>query len=264
MYWNLLNITAFELKRYLYSSKIILLFLVSTIPTLIYLQFAAREASALSTLEEVAIPIYILGILVYFSHFIGTMVAILVVSDIVAGDRSLDILLTSPTSRSVILGGKTLAAILIVIMTVLICFFSSYIVFITITDLPSVEWQLRAFILTVALILFPLALSLLFSVIALLVKDLSPSTAAYVPLFVFFVIPFIIWTSVILRFFQFGITDFSYLGWVDDILSFEFQLSQVQATRQQYELAILVVSSLTTACFLLALLLFYRVEGLIH
>lgn len=263
MHWNLVTVATFELKRYIFSSKIIVLLLVSTIPTLFYLQFAAREALTIAAIEEIDVPQYLLGVLVYFSHFIGTLVAILVVSDIVAGERSLDLLLASPTSRTTILGGKIIAAILIVVLTIAFCFISSFLVFLALTELPSVEWQFRAFLLTILLILFPLAISLVFSVGALLIRDLSPSTAVYLPLFLFFVVPFIIWTSVLLRFFQFEITDYTYLGWVDDILDFEFKLSPTTTTKEQYEFALLLVCSLTIGCFLIALLLFQRLESFV-
>ncbi|MHA2271656.1 MAG: ABC transporter permease [Candidatus Hodarchaeales archaeon] len=261
---NLVTVAAFELRRYIYSSRIIVLLLVSTIPTLFYLQFAAREALTIAAIEEIDVPRYLLGVLVYFSHFIGTLVAILVVSDIVAGERSFDLLLASPTSRTAILGGKTIATILIVVLTIVLCFISSSLVFLALTELPSVEWQFRAFLLTVLLILFPLAVSLVFSVGALLIRDLSPSTAVYLPLFLFFVVPFIIWTSVLLRFFQFEITDYTYLGWVDRILGYEFKLSPTTTTKEQYEFALLLICSLTIGCFLIALLLFQRLESFIR
>ena len=261
MNWNLLTVTIFELKRYLYSSRIVLLLLVSTIPTLFYLQFAIKEATTISDVEGTELKHTLLGILVYFSHFIATLIGILVISDIVAGERSLDMLLTSPTSRVTILGGKTLAAFLIVSLSIFFCFLSSYAVFIAIADLPSIEWLGRAFVITIILVAFPLTISLLFSVIALLSRDLTPSSASYVPLFLFFIIPFIVWTSVILRYFQSEMTDYTYLGWVDRILGFEFQMNQT--TREQYELALYLISSLTVICFLIAVLIFRRIEGFV-
>ena len=134
-----------------------------------------------------------------FVYLISILISIVVVSDIIGGESALDLLILS-TNRVVILIGKIISIVLIISVSQIFSFLAFFSVLITYeVPIPSLDIILLTWTLGILISIIPVSFAFFSSALTLRL-NMSSHTAAYITIFIFFIIPSIIYVSL----FQFG------------------------------------------------------------
>lgn len=162
---------------------------------LIFLAFTASNAVIILHLHSLEIfqTTLLLGY-AFFVYIIAIVISIVIVSDIVGGETSLEFLVLS-TNRINILLGKFAAVLIILLVSEIYSLLAFFLVLYAYNiDFPSLTMIITTFCTGYIVSLVPVAISL-FSSCLTLKLNLSSHTAAYITIFIFFVIPTIIYFS---------------------------------------------------------------------
>ena len=192
---NIHIVTLYEIRRYLLTARHYFLLLVSVLPMSVFLAFTASTATI--ELSLTSLKSYHTTILVgysFFSYLVAILVSIVVVSDIIGNETAFEFLVLA-ARRSHLLIGKMLAIQLLIIVSELysgLAFLA--VLFAYGVEFPPFERMLLALVTSWLVSSIPAAVALFSSSLTLRL-NLSSHTATYLTIFVFFVIPSIIYFS---------------------------------------------------------------------
>ncbi|MFX0122342.1 MAG: hypothetical protein ACFFAE_01810 [Candidatus Hodarchaeota archaeon] len=209
---NCFIVIKYETRRYLLSNRALFLLVFCFVPTLLYVSFAGRTASLEIYLHEHGyewLASHILQIYVTFAYIINILVSIVVIQELFLHESAIEILLSS-TKRFELFAGKSVTAMIMLIMTSLFTWIACVIAFFTWEEnLPvSLDQFILAFFILIIVSLVPLTVTILGNTMVMKFKSLSGLSSG-IPIFVFFVIPFFIFSSVFLGFATEDILEFS-------------------------------------------------------
>ena len=209
---NCLVVITYETRRYLLSNRTLFLMVFCFVPTLLYVSFAGRTASVEIYLHQYGyqwLSRYILQIFVTFAYIINILVSIVVIQELFLHESAMEILLSS-TKRFELFAGKTITAMIMLIVTSLFTWIACVLAFFTWEEnLPVTPDQfILAFLILILVSLVPLTVTILGNTMVMKFRSLSGLSSG-VPIFVFFVVPFFIFSSVFLGFATEEILEFS-------------------------------------------------------
>lgn len=209
---NCLVVITYETRRYLLSNRALFLVAFCFVPTLLYVSFAGRTASVEIYLHQYGyqwLSRYILQIYVTFAYIINILVSIVVIQELFLHESAIEILLSS-TKRFELFAGKTVTAIIMLIVTSLFTWIACVLAFFTWEEnLPVTPGQfILAFLILILVSLVPLTVTIFGNTMVMKFRSLSGLSSG-VPIFVFFVVPFFIFSSVFLGFATEEILEFS-------------------------------------------------------
>ena len=181
--------------RVLRSYRFLVMLLACTLPMFLYLDLFARQQSVSIVLQgETWFKIRSLQLFVFFSPFLSELIAILLVADLVGGEKrsSLMVLFSTRSPRLVTLFGKFTAAVVLTGIGILASLGAFDILLVLWgAPLPALSSQLVAF--TLVLFASILAASItLFTTSFLISQEKGSAVGSLVPIFLFFVLSFII------------------------------------------------------------------------
>jgi hypothetical protein len=209
---NCYIVITYETKRYLLSNRTLFLLVFCFVPTLLYVSFAGRTASIEIYLHQYGyqwLASHILQIYVTFAYIINILVSIVVIQELFLHESAIEILLSS-TKRFELFAGKSATAMIMLIITSLFTWVACVISFFTWEEnLPvTLDQFMLAFFILIIVSLVPLTVTILGNTLVMKFRSLSGLSSG-VPIFVFFVIPFFIFSSVYLGFATEEILEFS-------------------------------------------------------
>ncbi|MFX1516795.1 MAG: hypothetical protein ACFFC6_10820 [Promethearchaeota archaeon] len=209
---NCLIVITYETKRYLLSNRVLFLLAFCFVPTLLYVSFAGQTASLQIYLHENGyqwFASYVLQIYVTFAYIINILVSIVVIQELFLHESAIEILLSS-TKRFELFTGKSFTALIILIVTSGFTWIACVLAFFTWQqDLPiSPDQFILAFLILLLVSLVPLSVTILGNTMVMKFRSLSGLSSG-IPIFIFFVIPFFIFSSVFLGFATEEILEFS-------------------------------------------------------
>ena len=209
---NCFIVIKYETTRYLLSNRTLFLLVFCFVPTILYVSFAGESASI-----EIYLHIngyqwfvgYVLQIYVTFAYIINILVSIVVIQELFLHESAIEILLSS-TKRFELFTGKTITALIVLILTSIFTWIACVLAFITWQqDLPiTINQFSTAFLILIGVSLVPLTITILGNTMVMKYKSLSGLGSGF-PIFVFFVIPFFIFSSIYLGFATEEILEFS-------------------------------------------------------
>lgn len=251
---SIVHIISYEIVRYLRSSRIYFLFLVGTLPILVFLAFSAESAKLeilAGGLEAFQITL-ILGY-IFFTYIVSILICIVVFSDLVGNENAFEYLLIS-TRRSTLLIGKIFASYIILFILVIESFLGFIIVLFSYNvPIPPLKILIDGILITfLSAIVLPSSVCLFASTFALRFNYPS-SIASYISIFFFFIIPFIIYFS----YFQIGLIQLSMLE-----LSIHTYYQEIIVNFFSNQISLVVINpyiligSLSGICYLFSFLLF--------
>ncbi|MFX0209805.1 MAG: hypothetical protein ACFFDT_27735, partial [Candidatus Hodarchaeota archaeon] len=134
---------------------------------------------------------------------------IVVIQELFLHESAIEILLSS-TKRFELFVGKTVTALIVLIVTSIFTWIACVIAFLAVQqDLPiTLDQFLSAFLILVVVSLVPLTITILGNTMVMKFRSLSGMGSGF-PIFVFFVIPFFIFSSIYLGFATEEILEFS-------------------------------------------------------
>ncbi|MFX1505206.1 MAG: hypothetical protein ACFFDC_03735 [Promethearchaeota archaeon] len=209
---NCFIVITYETKRYLLSNRILFLLVFCFVPTLLYVSFAGQTASLEIYLHENGyqwFTSHVLQIYVTFAYIVNILISIVVIQELFLHESAIEILLSS-TKRFELFTGKSLTALILLGVTSLFTWIACVLAFFTWQqDLPvTIDQFLLAFFILILVSLVPLTVTILGNTMVMKFRSLSGLSSG-VPIFVFFVIPFFIFSSVFLGFATEEILEFS-------------------------------------------------------
>ncbi|MFW9905304.1 MAG: hypothetical protein ACFFFH_13270 [Candidatus Thorarchaeota archaeon] len=200
---NCFIVITYETKRYLLSNRVLFLVVFCFVPTLLYVSYAGQTASLKIYLHENGyqwFTSHVLQIYVTFAYIVNILVSIVVIQELFLHESAIEILFSS-TKRFELFTGKSLTALILLIVTSLFTWIACVIAFFTWQqDLPvSIDQFLVAFLILILVSYVPLTVTILGNTMVMKFRSLSGLSSG-IPIFVFFVIPFFIFSSVFLGF----------------------------------------------------------------
>ncbi|UCG04543.1 MAG: hypothetical protein JSW11_11275 [Candidatus Heimdallarchaeota archaeon] len=209
---NCFIVFKYETKRYLLSNRILFLLVFCFVPTLLYVSYAGQTASLEIYLHKNGyewFASHVLQIFVTFAYIINILVSIVVIQELFLHESAIEILLSS-TKRFELFAGKSATAVIVLIVTSLFTWIACVLAFFMWQqDLPiSPDQFTLAFLILIIVSLVPLAVTILGNTMVMKFRSLSGLSSGF-PIFVFFVIPFFIFSSVFLGFATEDILEFS-------------------------------------------------------
>lgn len=209
---NCFIVIKYETTRYLLSNRTLFLLVFCFVPTILYVSFAGESASIEIYLHMNGYQWfvgYVLQIFVTFAYIINILVSIVVIQELFLHESAIEILLSS-TKRFELFTGKTITALIVLILTSIFTWIACVLAFITWQqDLPiTIDQFLTAFLILIGVSLVPLTITILGNTMVMKYKSLSGMGSGF-PIFVFFVIPFFIFSSIYLGFATEEILEFS-------------------------------------------------------
>lgn len=200
---NSLIVAKYETKRYLLSNRSLILMVFCLVPTLLYVSFAGQNASL-----EIYLHLngyewfvgHVLQIYVTFAYIINILVSIVVIQELFLNESALETLLVS-AKRFEVFTGKTSTAMIVLLFTSLCTWIGCVVAFfIWQQELPiSLEKFFLALLILLIVSIVPLTVTILGNTLVMKYRSLSGMGSGF-PIFVFFVIPFFIFSSVYLGF----------------------------------------------------------------
>jgi hypothetical protein len=196
----------------LLSNRTLFLLVFCFVPTLLYVSFAGQTASLEIYLHENGyqwFTSHVLQIYVTFAYIVNILVSIVVIQELFLHESAIEILLSS-TKRFELFTGKSLTALILLVVTSLFTWIACVLAFFTWQqDLPvTIDQFLLAFFILIIVSLVPLTVTILGNTMVMKFRSLSGLSSG-IPIFVFFVIPFFIFSSVFLGFATEDILEFS-------------------------------------------------------
>jgi len=209
---NCFIVLKYDTTRYLLSNRTLFLLVFCFVPTLLYVSFAGQTASLEIYLHRNGYQWfvgYVLQIYVTFAYIINILVSIVVIQELFLHESAIEILLSS-TKRFELFVGKTVTALIVLIVTSIFTWIACVIAFIMWQqDLPiTLDQFLTAFLILIIVSLVPLTITILGNTMVMKFRSLSGMGSGF-PIFVFFVIPFFIFSSIYLGFATEEILEFS-------------------------------------------------------
>ncbi len=222
---NCFIIVKYETSRFLHSYRTLFLLMFCFFPTLLYVSFAGQTASLKIYLHDDGYAWfvgYVLQIYITFAYVINILVAIVVIQELFLHESAIEILL-STTKRFELFTGKTITALLVLVVTSLFTWIACVLAFVTWQqELPiTVNQFLEAFLILIVVSVVPLTVTILGNTMVMKFRSIS-GMGGGLPIFVFFVIPFFIFSSVYLGFATEEMLDFSTYFRVFFITNFHF------------------------------------------
>lgn len=209
---NCLVVIRYETRHYLLSNRTLFLVAFCFVPTLLYVSFAGQTASLEIYLHENGyqwFTSHVLQIFVTFAYIINILVSIVVIQELFLQESAIEILLSS-TKRFELFIGKFSTALIMLIITSIFTWIACVLAFFTWQqDLPiSPDQFILAFLILILVSLVPLTVTILGNTTVMKFRSLSGLSSG-VPIFVFFVVPFFIFSSIFLGFATEEILEFS-------------------------------------------------------
>ncbi len=209
---NCFIVLKYDTTRYLLSNRTFFLLVFCFVPTLLYVSFAGQTASLEIYLHRNGYQWfvgYVLQIYVTFAYIINILISIVVIQELFLHESAIEILLSS-TKRFELFIGKTLTALIVLIVTSIFTWIACVIAFIMWQQyLPiTLDQFLTAFLILIIVSLVPLTITVLGNTMVMKFRSLSGMGSGF-PIFVFFVIPFFIFSSIYLGFATEEILEFS-------------------------------------------------------
>jgi len=209
---NCFIVLKYDTTRYLLSNRTLFLLVFCFVPTLLYVSFAGQTASLEIYLHRNGYQWfvgYVMQIYVTFAYIINILVSIVVIQELFLHESAIEILLSS-TKRFELFVGKTVTALIVLIVTSIFTWIACVIAFIMWQqDLPiTLDQFLTAFLILIIVSLVPLTITILGNTMVMKFRSLSGMGSGF-PIFVFFVIPFFIFSSIYLGFATEEILEFS-------------------------------------------------------
>lgn len=209
---NCFIVIKYETKRYLLSNRALFLLVFCFVPTLLYVNYAGQTASIEIYLHMNGyqwLASHVLQIYVTFAYIINILVSIVVIQELFLHESAIEILLSS-TKRFELFAGKTVTAMIVLIVTSLFTWIACVLSFFTWDEnLPiSPDQFTLAFLILIMVSLVPLTVTILGNTMVMKFRSLSGLSSG-IPIFIFFVIPFFIFSSIFLGFATEEILEFS-------------------------------------------------------
>lgn len=209
---NCFIVLKYDTTRYLLSNRTLFLLVFCFVPTLLYVSFAGQTASLEIYLHRNGYQWfvgYVLQIYVTFAYIINILISIVVIQELFLHESAIEILLSS-TKRFELFIGKTVTALIVLIVTSIFTWIACVIAFIMWQQyLPiTLDQFLTAFLILIIVSLVPLTITVLGNTMVMKFRSLSGMGSGF-PIFVFFVIPFFIFSSIYLGFATEEILEFS-------------------------------------------------------
>lgn len=200
---NIVTVFKYEFKRYIFSSRFLFLFVACMVPTLFYVSFAGKNAALeihLHLLRYDWLSAHVLKTYVMFAYILNILVVIITVNEMFASESALELLL-SACKRFELFIGKIVTIFAIILFTSLFSWIGCIIAFqgwnveipITLDDFTF------ALLLLLFVSLLPLTVSVFSNTLEMKIRTIGGIGSA-LPIFIFFVIPFFIFSSVYLGF----------------------------------------------------------------
>ena len=210
---NIYLVLNYEFRRFFKTARGYILLLTGTVPLILFLSISAEKARieylAIGSIEPIQKSLLI-GY-VFYSYVLAIFFIIMLYSDILSNDKSYEFLLVSTTRLNILLGKILLSFILVKLLLIetLISFLLTMISYSI--PFPSIELLVEAFLLTLLICVLLVIPVILFSnTVVIKLGNVSSSMANYLAIFIFFVIPFIVYFSLFqLSLFQSQMLDFS-------------------------------------------------------
>ena len=253
----IVDIFVYETKRYLWSGRSYFILLTSTLPMLVFLAFTASNAVIILHLQSLDVLQNILLIgYAFFAYIIAIVVSIVIVSDIVGGETSLEFLVLS-TKRINIFLGKFVAILIILFVSEIYALLAFFIVLFAYNiAFPSIPVLIITFATGYLVSLVPVAVAL-FSSCLTLKLNLSSHTATYITIFIFFVVPSIIYFSLFeVGLFQPEMLDLTIHRYIQVFIIKILDPTSDNVTMAQYLFAQQLIVVLIIGCIILSLILF--------
>ena len=191
-------ILKYELRKFFKSARGYILLLTGTVPLILFLSISA-EKSRLDFLAVGRIDLIQNALLVayiFYSYILAIFFTIIVYSDVVSNEKAYEFLLVSTSRTTILLGKIILSMILNVVLLLetmvsfLLTLYSFNITF------PSIDQLTKAFVTALFICWFLVIPIILFSnTLIIKIGGLTSSMANYLSIFIFFLIPFIIYFS---------------------------------------------------------------------
>lgn len=216
------HIVAYELKKFFKTARGYILLLTGTVPLILFLSISA-EKSRLEILvsgDLAGIQNSLLVAYIFYTYILTIFFTIMVFSDILTNEKAYEFLLVS-TSRTTIIGSKVLTAIILNVILICETIFSFILTLYSYNiPLPSSNLIMRSVIVSLLVCVLLVIPIILFSN-TLIIKIAGPfsSMANYLAIFIFFVIPFIIYFSLFeLSLFQPVVLNYSIHTFVQSVI----------------------------------------------
>ena len=203
----------YEFRRFFKTTRGYILLLTGTVPLILFLSISAEKARieylTIGNIEPIQKSLLI-GY-VFYSYILTIFFTIMLYSDILSNEKSYEFLLVSTTRLNILLGKILLSFILVTLLLTetLISFLLTMISYSI--PFPSIDLLVEAFMLTLLICVLLVIPVILFSnTVVIKLGNVSSSMANYLAIFIFFVIPFIVYFSLFqLSLFQSQMLDFS-------------------------------------------------------
>ncbi len=258
---KLLYIIRYELKKFFKSARSYVLLLTGTVPLILFLSLSA-ERSRLEYLVTGKIDLVqnvLLVGYVFYSYILAIFFTIMIFSDILSNEKSYEFLLVS-TSRTTILIGKVIITLFLNIVLLGETMISFLLTLLTYNvPFPPPMQLLKAFVLAIFICTFLVIPVILFSnTLIIKIGSVNSSMANYLAIFVFFVIPFIIYFSLDeLQLFQSSMLNYSVHTIVRELTqSVLITNSSVTTTVKIQDIELLTASG--TIGYMISILLFSK------
>lgn len=195
---KLYYILQYEIKKFFKSARSYVLLLTGTVPLILFLSISA-EKSRIEFLVTGRIDLIQNTLLVgyvFYSYILAIFFTIMVFSDILSNEKSYEFLLVS-ASRTTILLGKICIVVFLNVVLLLETFISFLLTLFTYNvQFPPLIQMMKAFGTALFISVFLVIPVILFSNTAVIkLGNVNSSMANYLAIFIFFVIPFIIYFS---------------------------------------------------------------------
>ena len=255
-------IVKYELKKFFKTARGYVLLLTGTVPLILFLSLSAEKSrleylviGRLDLIQNALLIAYI-----FYTYILIIFFTIMVFSDILTNEKAYEFLLVS-TSRTTILTSKILTAIILNTILVIETLFSFILTLFSYSfPLPSVSIIMRAVLVSLLICVFLVIPVILFSN-ALIIKIAGPfsSMANYLAIFLFFVIPFIIYFSLFeLSLFQSEILNYSVHTFVQSIIYSAILTSSSSADQINFSNNILNLLLVGIAGYSISIVLFSK------
>lgn len=254
------HIMTYELKKFFKTARGYILLLTGTVPLILFLSLSAEKSRLeylvtgnMSIIQNALLIAYI-----FYTYILTIFFTIMVFSDILTNEKAYEFILVS-ASRTTILGSKVLTAIFLNVILILETLFSFVLTMISYNlPLPDSNIVMRAVIVSLLICVLLVIPIILFSN-TLIIKIAGPfsSMANYLAIFIFFVIPFIIYFSLFeLSLFQPEILNYSIHTFVQSIIYSTILTSNSTVDSVQFSNNIVNLSAIGLAGYSISFILF--------
>ena len=259
----ILFVTQLEIRRIFRGYRFYIILLSCVLPMFLYLDLFARQQSVSIAIQgEMWFKIRSLQVFTFFAPFLSELVAILLVADLVGSEKrsSLMVLFSTQSPRLVTIAGKFIAALILTGIGILASLGAfDLILVIWGAPLPAISSQIIAFSLVFFISLLVASITL-FTTSFLISQEKGSAVGSLVPIFLFFVLSFVIETSIRFQFIDSTILKYTFLQQFIDIYRYFFYLANEQTSLSVFYSAISVVSLTIVISVSLAALIIQKHE----